>query len=89
MGRKPIRGWEKGAMTGAERQARRRERLRKNAAIDGLVEHVDKVLKQANTLTEQNWLVDQLAALIKPYQDDRERMSRVGKKARKPARPRR
>jgi hypothetical protein len=46
MGRNPI-NWQHGAMTGAERQARRRERLRNEADINGLVEHVEHVLKQA------------------------------------------
>jgi hypothetical protein len=75
MGRNPIRGWERGAMTGAERQARRRERLRRDAEVEGLVEHVDRVLKQA-TATDRNWLLDQLVPLIKQYQDDRKRMTR-------------
>jgi hypothetical protein len=47
MGRKPIRGWMQGAMSGAERQARRRERLRHNAEVEGLADHVKRVLKQA------------------------------------------
>jgi hypothetical protein len=70
-------------MTGAERQARRRERLRHNAEVDGLVEHVDRVLKQA-TAFERNWLLDQLVPLIEQWQDDRERADRAfTKKVRK------
>jgi hypothetical protein len=88
MGRNPIRGWEHGAMTGAERQARRREQLRHNADVDGLVEHVERVLKQA-TATEQNWLLDQLVPLIEQYQEDRERTSRAfERRINKRARPR-
>jgi hypothetical protein len=88
MGRNPI-DWRHGPMTGAERQARRRERLRKNADIDGLVQYVERVLQQANA-TERGWLLDQLVPLIEQYQEDRERMSRAfTKKVRKPLRPRR
>jgi hypothetical protein len=75
MGRNPI-DWRHGAMTPAERQARRRERLRHNIDVHGLVEHVARVLKQA-TATERDWLLDQLASLIKRHQDDRKRMNQA------------
>jgi hypothetical protein len=80
MGRNPI-DRRHGAMTGAERQARRRERLRKNAHIDGLVEHVERVMKSA-TATKRNWLLDQLVPLIEQYQEDRERLDRLFAKPR-------
>jgi len=34
-------------MTPAERQARRRKRLRREVEIDGLIEHVARLLRQA------------------------------------------
>jgi hypothetical protein len=43
-------------MTPAERQARRRKRLRRDAEIDGLVEHVERVLNQT-TATEKRALL--------------------------------
>jgi hypothetical protein len=69
MGRRPV-NWFKGAMTPAERQARRRERLRRTAEVGELVDHVRRVFKQA-TATERDWLLDQLVPLIEEYQEDR------------------
>ena len=69
MGRRPVRGWMKGAMTAAERQARRRQRLRHDAEIDGLVDHVDRVMKQA-TATEKTMLLRDLGKVLKRYQHD-------------------
>jgi hypothetical protein len=80
MGRRPVRGWIKGAMTPAQRQARRRQLLRQDAEREGLVKHVERVLKQAGA-TERARLLDQLIPLIEAYQEDRRALEAMWEKS--------
>jgi hypothetical protein len=66
MGRPPL-DLRKGPMTPAERQRRRRGLIRRDVEIAGLVEHVEKVLKQA-TATEKRALVKKLAAVLRAHE---------------------
>jgi hypothetical protein len=78
MGRPPI-DRRKGAMTATERQQRRRKLLRHDIEVDGLVEHVRRVLHEA-TATEKSALLKELVPLIRMHEQDMKALDRFWKR---------